>query len=294
MSLSGMTGFARVEGASGAWTWAVEARSVNGRNLETRFRGPPGFEGLDRVAREASQARFQRGQVTVGVQAKRTEATVAVRVNQDVLARYVELASEQVARGVALAPTADGLLALRGVLEAAEEDEDVEARAAVEAAMAETLLAAMDGLKAARLQEGAALHPVLTGQIDRIAELVDLAEGEAAAQTAAIRERFQRRMAELVGDSAQLEERIVQEAAVLAVKADVREELDRLKSHVASARDLIAAPAAAGRRLDFLAQEFMREANTLCSKSATTALTAVGLELKAVIEQLREQIQNVE
>ncbi|NEX91312.1 YicC/YloC family endoribonuclease [Caulobacter sp. 17J65-9] len=294
MSLSGMTGFARVEGASGAWTWAVEARSVNGRNLETRFRGPPGFEGLDRVAREASQARFQRGQVTVGVQAKRAEATVAVRVNQDVLTRYVELASEQVAKGVALAPTADGLLALRGVLEAAEEDEDVEARAAVEAAMAETLLAAMDGLKAARLQEGAALHPVLTGQIDRIAELVDLAEGEAAAQTAAIRERFQRRMAELVGDAVQLEERIVQEAAVLAVKADVREELDRLKSHVASARELVVAPAAAGRRLDFLAQEFMREANTLCSKSATTALTAVGLELKAVIEQLREQIQNVE
>ena len=294
MALSGMTGFARAEGAAGPWSWAVEARSVNGRNLEARYRGPNGFDSLERVVREAAQARFQRGQINIGLQAKRADAAGAVRISAEALDRYLRLSQELVEAGRAAPPAADGLLALRGVIEAADEDEDPEARAAVEAAMAETLKAALDGLKASRLTEGAALTPVLTGLVDRIEALVAEAEKEATAQTTAIRERFTRRLAELVGDTAALEERIVQEAAVLAVKADVREELDRLTSHVAAARDLIAAGGAAGRKLDFLLQEFMREANTLCSKSATTALTATGLDLKAVIEQLREQIQNVE
>jgi uncharacterized protein (TIGR00255 family) len=289
-----MTGFARIEGAEGVWSWAVEARSVNGRNLETRFRGPPGFDGLERVAREGAQGRFQRGQVNVGVQAKRADTGVTVRINDEALARYLDLSAQLVREGRAAPPAADGLLSLKGVLEAAEEDEDPDARAAVEAAMAASVVAALDGLKAARLQEGAALKPVLTGLVDRIETLVEQAEAQAAAQTAAIRDRFTRRLADLLVDVASMEERIVQEAAVLAVKADVREETDRLRSHVATARELVAAGAGAGRRLDFLAQEFMREANTLCSKSAATALTAVGLELKAVIEQLREQIQNVE
>jgi uncharacterized protein (TIGR00255 family) len=294
MSLSGMTGFARVEGVSGEWSWTVEARSVNGRNLEARFRGPPGFDGLERLAREAAQARFQRGQITVGLQARRSEAQGAVRINSDVLERYLALSAELVASGRAEKPSADGVLALKGVIEAGEDDANPEARAAVEAAMAESLAAAFDALKAARLSEGAALKPLLSDHVARIEALVSTAEAEAGAQTAAIRERFTRRMAELVGDASTLEERIVQEAAVLAVRADVREELDRLSSHVAQARELIGAGGAQGRRLDFLAQEFMREANTLCSKSATTSLTATGLELKAVIEQLREQIQNVE
>jgi uncharacterized protein (TIGR00255 family) len=294
MSLSGMTGFARVEGRSGDWSWAIEARSVNGRNLETRFRGPPGFDALERVAREAGQARFQRGQINIGLQAKRPEAQGQVRLNAEALDRYLGLASALVAEGRASPPAADGLLALKGVLEAGEEDDDPEVRATVEAAMAESLLAALDGLKAARLKEGAALAPVLGAMLDSIARLVGEAEKEASAQTAAIRDRFTRRLSELVADTASLEDRIVQEAAVLAVKADVREELDRLNAHVAAARDLIAKGSGAGRRLDFLSQEFMREANTLCSKAATTALTATGLELKAVIEQLREQIQNVE
>ncbi len=294
MSLSGMTGFARIEGKSGAWSWSIEARSVNGRNLEARFKGPAGFDALERVVRDAAQQRFQRGQINIGLQAKRPETGGGVRLNQEALDRYLTLSAELVREGRATPPAADGLLALKGVLEVAEDDEDPEVRATVEAAMAESLAAALDGLKAARMQEGAALLPVLTGMVDRIASLVADAEREATAQTAAIRERFTRRLGELVGDTSTLEERIVQEAAVLAAKADVREELDRLDSHVTAARELIAAGGGAGRRLDFLTQEFMREANTLCSKSATTALTATGLELKAVIEQFREQIQNVE
>ncbi len=292
-TLSGMTGFGRADGAGEGWTWSVEARSVNGRNLEVRFRGPNGFDGLERAAKAAGQARFARGQVTIGVQAKRAEAgEAAVTINAAVLARYLTLANELAEDG-ATPPSADGLLALRGVIEAPEEADDPEARAAVEAAMTRTVEEALDALKESRQNEGAQLTPVLEEFIARIDALVAQAEGEAAAQVEAIRDRFTRRISELAPDAPGLEDRIFLEAAALATKADVREELDRLTAHVASARQLVAS-APAGRKLDFLMQEFMREANTLCSKSATTALTGIGLELKAVIEQLREQVQNVE
>ncbi|WP_292079451.1 MULTISPECIES: YicC/YloC family endoribonuclease [Brevundimonas] len=292
-TLSGMTGFGRADGAGEGWTWSVEARSVNGRNLEVRFRGPNGFDGLERAAKAAGQARFARGQVTIGVQAKRAEAgEAAVTINAAVLARYLTLANELAEDG-ATPPSADGLLALRGVIEAPEEADDPEARAAVEAAMTRTVEEALDALKASRQNEGAQLTPVLDEFIALIQALVAQAEGEAAAQVEAIRDRFTRRISELAPDAPGLEDRIFLEAAALATKADVREELDRLTAHVASARQLVAS-APAGRKLDFLMQEFMREANTLCSKSATTALTGIGLELKAVIEQLREQVQNVE
>jgi uncharacterized protein (TIGR00255 family) len=294
MALSGMTGFARRDGALGPWTWAVEARSVNGRGLEARFRGPPGFDGLERVAREAAQARFQRGQLTVGLQAKRAESAGAVRINVEQLERYIDLAERYVRQGRAALPTMDGLYALRGVLEVADDSDDAEARAGIEAAMAVSLAAVLDDLKLARQEEGAALTPVLNGQIDRIEALVAQAEIEASGQTGAVKDRFARRLAELLDDKTNLDALVLQEAAVLAAKADVREELDRLINHVAAARMLMSGDAAAGRRLDFLTQEFMREANTLCSKSATTALTTIGLELKAVIEQFREQVQNVE
>ena len=292
-TLSGMTGFGRADGAGEGWTWSVEARSVNGRNLEIRFRGPNGFDGLERPAKAAGQARFARGQVTIGVQAKRTEAgEAAVTINAALLARYLTLANELAEDG-ATPPSADGLLALRGVIEAPEEADDPEARAAVEGAMTRTVEEALDALKASRQNEGAQLTPVLDEFIARIEALVAQAEGEATAQVEAIRDRFTRRISELAPDAPGLEDRIFLEAAALATKADVREELDRLTAHVASARQLVAS-APAGRKLDFLMQEFMREANTLCSKSATTALTGIGLELKAVIEQLREQVQNVE
>ena len=292
-AISGMTGFGRADGAHGDWTWSVEARSVNGRNLEVRFRGPPGFDSLERHAKTAAQARLSRGQVTLGVQAKRADpGAAALKVNEDILVRYLTLANQLAEEG-ATPPSADGLLSLRGVLEAPEEVDDPEARAAVEAAMAVTIDQALEALKISRDREGSQLLPLVTDFIDRIAALTASAETEAAAQTAAIRERFARRMTELAPDAPGLEDRIFLEAASLATKADVREELDRLAAHVASARDLLQQPPA-GRKLDFLMQEFMREANTLCSKSATTALTGIGLELKAVIEQLREQVQNVE
>ena len=288
-----MTGFGRAEGASGAWSWAVEARSVNGRNLEVRFRGPPGFDTLERVAREAAQSRFQRGQVNVSLQARRAAAVGAAKVNRELLQRYVDLAGELVLAGDAVLPTADGFLALRGVVEIGEEDEAPEARAAVEAAMAASLAAALDALKVSRQAEGQALGKVLAGLGDQIEALRREAETEAAAQGPAIRDRFAKRLAELLGEAAPAD-RIVQEAAVMAVRVDVREELDRLASHVAAAGALMADDAAAGRRLDFLTQEFMREANTLCSKAATTGLTRTGLALKAAIDQFREQVQNVE
>ncbi|ACG77973.1 conserved hypothetical protein [Phenylobacterium zucineum HLK1] len=293
MAISGMTGFGRAEGALGAWSWAAEARSVNGRNLEVRFRGPPGFEGLERAAREGAQGRFQRGQVTVGLQARRAEGAGSARINLEQLERYLAAVEPYVEDGRAKKPRIDGLLALRGVVEAEDAALDPEALAELEAAMAASIAAALDGLLAARREEGGALLGLLTGFLERIAALTAQARETAAGQPAAIKERFEARLKELAGAAA-TEERIVQEAAAMAVKADVREELDRLSGHVDAARALLAADGGVGRRLDFLTQEFMREANTLCSKSALSALTAVGLELKATIEQFREQVQNVE
>lgn len=293
MPLSGMTGFGRAEGSAGDWSWAVEARSVNGRNLEVRFRGPPGFDQLDRAAREGAQARFARGQVNVGVQAKRTDSGADVRVNQVVLERYLALGADLMAAGKATAPSVDGLLALRGVIEAAENVDDPEAQSALEAAIALSVGAALEALAASRREEGLALTAVLIALVDKIEALVADAQGLAEEQPAAIKERFERRMIELAGDAVSAD-KIVTEAAAMAVKADVREELDRLGAHVEAARAHIAAEGPQGRRLDFLTQEFMREANTLCSKSALSALTSVGLELKATIEQFREQVQNVE
>jgi uncharacterized protein (TIGR00255 family) len=229
----------------------------------------------------------------VGVQARRLEGAGAVRLNLEQLERYLAAGAPYVARGQAVPPSLDGLLALKGVIETEDAVEDPEARAELEAAMAASVGLALDSLLAARRQEGAALDVVLTGFLDRIAELVAAAEGQAAEQPGAIKERFARRMVELLGESAP-EERILQEAAAQATRADVREELDRLAGHVAAARQLLAADGAVGRRLDFLTQEFMREANTLCSKSASAALTSTGLDLKAVIDQFREQVQNVE
>lgn len=294
MALSGMTGFGRAEGAFGDWSWSVEARSVNGRNLDVRFRGPPGFDSLDRLARDGAQQRFQRGQVTVGIQAKRVEGSAAIQINIEQLERYIAAGSAYVATGLAAQPRMDGLLALRGVIEAADASEDPEALAAVETAMAASLSQALDGLLQGRREEGQVLTRVLGTLTDRIDQLVTEAATLAEGQPQVIRDRFARRMSELAGDTPGLEERIVQEAAAMAVKADVREELDRLAGHVEGARAMLSGEGAVGRKLDFLTQEFMREANTLCSKSALGALTTVGLDLKATIEQFREQVQNVE
>ena len=293
MALCGMTGFGRAEGALGAWSWAVEARSVNGRNLETRYRGPPGFEGLERVAREGAQARFQRGQLNVAVQARRNEAGTAVRLNLEQLERYLAAGAPYIASGQAAPARLDGLLNLRGVIETTDAVDDPEALAALETAMAVSISAALDGLDVARRAEGLALSAVLRGQVDRIGALTAQAATLAGTQPEIIKARLEKRLTELAGEAVS-EERILQEAAAMAVKADVREELDRLLGHVEGAYALLATDGGVGRKLDFLTQEFMREANTLCSKSALGALTAIGLDLKATIEQFREQVQNVE
>jgi uncharacterized protein (TIGR00255 family) len=293
MTVSGMTGFFRREDTVGAWTWAVEARSVNGRGLEVRIKAPPGFDALEPLVRDAARARFQRGQIAVNVQARRAETTHRPRVNVEALEAYLALGEPLVGPGRAGPPRLDGLLALPGVVEAGCDEDQLEAQAAAQAALAAGAIEALDGLKAARLAEGVELSGLLHGFLDRVETLVAAAEADAALQPALIKERFERRLGELIGEAAP-PERIAQEAAALAVKADVREELDRLASHLGAGRALLGGEAAAGRRLDFLTQEMMREAGTLCAKSAAPALTAVGLELKAVIDRFREQAQNVE
>ena len=293
MSIASMTGFARVEGALGDWTWAVEARSVNGRNLEVRFRAPTGLDTLERLAREAAQSRFQRGQIAIIVQGRRAAASRAARINFEVLDAYLAAGEALVAAGRAAPPSLDGLLALPGVIDATDQDDDPAARAALEIAMAASVADALDALKGSRQAEGEAIEALLCGFIDRIETLTRSAEAEAGQQPALIKARFERRLMELLGEGAS-EDRIVQEAAAMAVRADVREEIDRLLGHVAAARALVGEAGASGRRLDFLTQEFMREANTLCSKSAVGSLTTIGLALKASIDQFREQVQNVE
>jgi uncharacterized protein (TIGR00255 family) len=293
MTLSSMTGFARADGGSAGWTWVAEARSVNGRSLELRFRGPQGFEGLERICREAAQRRFQRGQVGVNLQARRLDAAQGLVIDEDLISRYLAIGRRLSAEGHVGPPTADGLLGLPGVVRVAGQEDAAGDRGDIEAAMAATLEVAVEALAAARAAEGLAIQALVADQLDRIEGLVALARGEAQTQPALIKARFERRLIELAGEAAG-QDRIAQEAAAFAVKADVQEELDRLAAHIAAARALLAQGGAAGRRLDFLTQEFMREANTLTAKSASRTLTAAGLELKVVIDQMREQAANVE
>jgi uncharacterized protein (TIGR00255 family) len=294
MTLASMTGFARSEDLLDDWSWAVEARSVNGRNLEVKVRAPTGFDHLERSARELAQSRFQRGQVNVLIQAQRTSTSRQLRVNADVLEQYLTFGEALAADGRASLPTSDGLLALPGVIDIVERDDPgTEAPASLQSAMTQSIARALDGLRQCRDLEGQAIAVVLDRLLERLSVLTEAAEIEAIEQPGLIKARFERRLVELAGD-AMSAERIVQEASAMALKADVREELDRLASHTTAARSLIAAGGAVGRRLDFLAQEFMREANTLCAKSSSLALTSLGLELKATIDQLREQVQNVE
>ncbi len=293
MKISSMTGFARREGALEDWAWAVEARSVNGRNLEVRFKGPNGFETLERLVREAAQARFQRGQINVTIQARASSPARRTNLNLEILQRYMAFGESFVVAGRAVAPTMDGLLALPGVIEMSDNDAGSADHGQLESAMAGSVAEALDALKQSRAEEGRSIARVLAGFLDAIEALIAAAGMEASLQPALIKARFERRLIELLGDTVN-QDRIVQEAAVMAVKADVREEIDRLVAHVAAARTLLAADGASGRRLDFLTQEFMREANTLCSKSAVSTLTNIGLELKATIDQFREQVQNVE
>ena len=291
--LASMTGFARSEGDLGAYAWAWEARSVNAKTLDVRSRIAGGFDRLEPAARGAAAERFKRGNVSLTMTLKTADRLPRMRINRELLDDLIALADELEEAGAAR-PRLDALLSMRGVIEPVEEEDETE-RAAAEAAMLDSLGEVLDRLATARAEEGARLAPVMSGHLDRIESLVADAKSCAAAQPEALTERLRSQVAELLDASPGLpEERLAQEAALLVAKADIREELDRLEAHIEQARGLLADGAAVGRRLDFLCQEFNREANTLCSKAADVELTRIGLDLKAVIEQFREQVQNIE
>ena len=290
-----MTGFARSEGGDAAASWTWEVKSVNGRSLDVRARLPQGYESLDPVVRGAVNAACTRGNVQVNLSMKRGTAPLQLQVNEVLLQQVLDLMAKLEAQTKAAPPRLDGILGLRGVLEAVEEEESPEQQAERLAVLQSDLEAAMAALVAMRAAEGARLLGLARGHLDEIERLSAAARACAATQPETLRQRLKEQIALLLEDSAGVsEERLTQELAILAGKADVREELDRLAAHVEAARELLDQGGAVGRKLDFLCQEFNREANTLCSKSADVELTRIGLDLKSAIEQLREQVQNIE
>lgn len=296
MTFASMTGFAESTGSHEGLRWRWEAKSVNGRSLDLRLRTPPGYDGLEAPARRLAGERFLRGAFQISLSVEQPETARGLSVDAVALASAVRIARE-VAAETGLAPArVDGLLALKGVIVADEVAAPLDpvARAHRDAAILESLAGAFDRLVKERCSEGAKLAALMTAQMDEIEKLVGEAGRLAAAQPAALKARLDAQLKELLDGGAVSEDRLAQEVALLAVKADVREELDRLAAHVQDARALIGDGKGVGRKLDFLAQEFNREANTLCSKSSDIALTRTGLALKAVIDQFREQSQNVE
>lgn len=296
MNLQSMTGFARAvaehDGASIAW----EVKSVNGKSVEVRLRLPQGFERLEPAVRQTLQKRFSRGNFQATLTVGRAAGQQVQPVVNEVFLRDLAGLAKRLQEQFGVAPaTADGLLSLRGVLDIPESNETEEVRAALDAAILAALEAALTGLEQARQSEGEALRSLLSGHIDAIEALTRKAEADPSREPAVIRERIAEQVRLLMDASANLDAgRLHMEAAFLATKADIREEIDRLKTHVVSGRVLLANGGAIGRKLDFLAQEFNRESNTLCSKSNAATVTAIGLELKAVVDQFREQVQNLE
>jgi uncharacterized protein (TIGR00255 family) len=293
--LSGMTGFARASANVAAGTLSAEARSVNGRGLDIRLRLPDGTGHLEAEARNRIKAAFERGSVSISVSLEKAAAAEsALHIDKARLRALALAGRDLVDEGLAAPPRVDGLLALRGVIVS----EDSAPAGEVDTAEADTALLALldeviDALKAARREEGAQLHGVLQNQITEIEALKIQAAAHPAASAEAIRDRLKQKIDDLLPSGID-PDRFAQEAALLAVKADVREEIDRLTGHVAAARTLLAGGSPCGRKLDFLAQEFNREVNTLCSKSADRGLTEIGLAMKHVVDQFREQVQNLE
>ncbi|HVY56872.1 MAG TPA: YicC/YloC family endoribonuclease [Xanthobacteraceae bacterium] len=295
MALSSMTGFARADGVAGAYVWAWELKSVNAKGFDLRLRLPPGWDSLDPTLRARASEVLTRGTVYANLSVAREGVAPVVRVNDSVLAAVLSTLGVLKGRIEAEPPRLDGILAVKGVIEVADADESEEERHAAEAAVVAGFAQALTGLSQMRRHEGGALERVLSARLDEIAALAGRAETAPGRQPEAIRKKLAEQVAVLLDSSERFDaDRLHQEAILMAAKADVREELDRLEAHVAQARHLLAQGGAVGRRLDFLAQELNRETNTLCAKSNDVELTNIGLELKNVVEQFREQVQNLE
>jgi uncharacterized protein (TIGR00255 family) len=295
MALSSMTGFARGHGSSGSYAWAWEIKSVNGKGLDLRLRLPPGWDAIEAPVRACAAEKFARGSLQANLMVDRIGATPSVRVNAAVLEAVLGAMRELSGRIEAAPPSLDGVLALKGVMEIGDPGEQEEERRAAEAAATAGFAEALDALAAMRRHEGLALSRVLTARLAEIAALAQRAEVAPGRRPDAIRKRLAEQVATLLEQSERFDAgRLHQEAILIATKADVREELDRLAAHLEQARTLLAQGGPVGRRLDFLAQELNREANTLCAKANDVELTNIGLELKAAVEQFREQVQNVE
>lgn len=292
--LYSMSGFARAEGAVGATQWAVELRSVNHKGLDLRFRLPSAIDGLEAQLRPLLQARLQRGSVQLSVSLNRGEQSGTYRINRSFLDELLTLAAELEAAGAAK-PNLDSLLTVRGVIEQATPDDDAQMRDALQTAIIDAVHRCIGELLKTRRAEGRHLEEALRSHVDAIEGLANSAETLAGDRAGRVKDRIQTLVGEALGADSRLDpQRLEQEVAMIMVKADVREEIERLRAHCAAARALLHEAAPVGRRLDFLCQEFNREANTLNAKAADVALGRVGLDLKAVIDQMREQVQNIE
>jgi len=293
VGVASMTGFARTQGEAPGISWVWEVKSVNGRALDLRLRLAPGFDALEPELRAAVAQRFRRGNISANLSVARIAAPV-LRINRAALGQLVALINELTGEVEAAPPRLDGLLALRGVVETVEDEDEAVLEERCRAVLA-GWTQALDRLAEARAEEGARIAALLRHQLDETATLAAAAEGRAVAQPAALRERLRTVLAGLADLAPSVsEERVAQEVALLVARSDIREELERLRAHLEQAGELLQQGEAVGRRLDFLCQELNREANTLCSKSADIELTRIGLALKAVIEQFREQVQNIE
>lgn len=295
MALSSMTGFAQHGGEADGLSWSWELRSVNGKSLDVRFRLPAGCEALELPARTLAGQLLKRGNVQASLSVTHLQPAAGIVINEAVLSHLVSVAESLRQRLNGPPVSAEALLALRGVIEPAQQGQPAAEMPAHHDRLLASFAAAVEALDAARRSEGLRLHGVIEGQLARIVSLTQQARDCPARSPDVIRARLAEQVARLTDGSNSLDpDRLHQEAMILATRADVQEELDRLFSHIESARELMQSKEPAGRKFDFLTQEFNREANTLCSKSLDRSLTAIGLELKTVIDQLREQVQNIE
>lgn len=296
MPLQSMTGFARLDGRTGRHQWAWELRSVNGKGLDLRLRLPQGFERIETEIRRIASAHFARGNIQAALNIQAAEVKVEAVVNQPALQAVLDL-KKDLEDKIDPAPLRfDTLLGIRGIVDFRDVADDPAELEALDRDILAGLEKAAAAMAAMREAEGAALTAVLLAQIAAIEKLANLVEADPSRSPEQIRARLETQVAALLdGTSGTLDrDRLHAEVAILATKADLREEIDRLKSHIAAARDLLAKGGPVGRKLDFLAQEFNRESNTICSKSNSAAVTAAGIELKVVIDQFREQVQNLE